>query len=69
MRSLFEPQSALIDPDTLEQILKADVSAFSKDPQRIPLNVQQSLLKMFEAVHPGNGGAGRGRAPPADREI
>lgn len=51
--SLFQPCSTLISPVTLEEILQADISSFSKHPAHIPLAVRDNILEMFREIIPG----------------
>jgi WD40 repeat protein len=51
--SLFQPQSSLMDPETLQAILRTDVSNISKERQNIPLGIRDDIMKMFSEIIPG----------------
>lgn len=52
--SLFQPQSTLLEPATLEALLQADVSSLSSQRKTIPLGVRDELLReVFPRVIPG----------------
>jgi hypothetical protein len=50
--SLFQPQSTLLEPIVLENLFQADISAFSRDPMRIPLGVRDAVMQIFPKIIP-----------------
>jgi WD40 repeat protein len=51
--SLFLPQSTLMDPETLQALLRTEVSGISRERQNIPLGVRDDILSMFSEIIPG----------------